>query len=142
MDVTYLQNNASQLIEHMRMDGYSASFIKLCRSATNHVINQSVQQAWSSYEDARKWFASAEQFSELTRNDFHFAINIIERFDVLHEFPHHPVDAYQMARSCHSAGELDLLPLQERMSEFEQAMMDKGHRQEYIKSIKSIYKCK
>lgn len=137
MDVTYLQNNASLLIEHMRMDGYSASFIKLCRSATNHVISQSVQQAWSSYEDARKWFASAEQFSELTRNDFHFAINIIERFDVLHEFPHHPVDAYQMARSCHSAGELDLLPIQERMSEFEQALMDKGHRQEYIKSIKS-----
>ncbi len=137
MDVTYLQNNASLLIEHMRMDGYSASFIKLCRSATNHVISQSVQQAWTSYEDARKWFASAEQFSELTRNDFHFAINIIERFDVLHEFPHHPVDAYQMVRSCHSAGELDLLPLQERMSEFEQALIDKGHRLEYIKSIKS-----
>ena len=77
MDVTYLQNNASLLIEHMRMDGYSASFIKLCRSATNHVINQSVQQAWSSYEDARKWFASAEQFSELTTSskDLMFCMN-------------------------------------------------------------------
>jgi hypothetical protein len=28
MDVTYLQNNADTLIEHMRMDGYSKTFIK------------------------------------------------------------------------------------------------------------------
>ena len=138
MDVTYLQNNAALLIEHMRMDGYSKSFIKLCNSAANHVIREATQQAWSSYDDAREWLASTDHFSESTRDDFGFAINIIERFDVLHEFPHHPVDAYQMTRACHSAGKLDLFPLQEKMGEFEQALIDKGHRPEYIKSIKTI----
>ena len=48
-----------------------------------------------------------------------------EGIHVLHELPHHPVDAYQMNRSCHSAGELDLFTLQERMGEFEQALVDK-----------------
>lgn len=138
MDVTYLQNNADTLIEHMRMDGYSKTFIKCCHSAVNHVIRESQQQAWSSYDDAREWFASTDQFSEITRHNFRFAVNIIEKFDVMHEFPHHPVDCYQLTRSCHSAGELDLLPVQERMDEFEQALIDKGHRPEYIKSIKSI----
>ena len=138
MDVTYLQNNTTVLTEHMRMDGYSKSFIKICNSAANHVIREAVQQAWSSYDDAREWFATTDLFSESTRDDFRFAVNIIEKFDVLHELPHHPVDAYQMSRSCHSAGELDLFPLQERMSEFEQALVDKGHRPEYIKSIKTI----
>ena len=92
MDVTYLQNNADTLIEHMRMDGYSKTFIKCCHSAVNHVIRESQQQGWSSYDDAREWFASTDQFSEITRHNFRFAVNIIEKFDVMHEFPHHPVD--------------------------------------------------
>lgn len=32
MNVTYLQNNSAILIEHMRMDGYSKFFIKLCNT--------------------------------------------------------------------------------------------------------------
>lgn len=136
MDVSYLKSNLPYLLDHMRMDGYSISFIKMCRSASNHIIELAVQLSWTSYDDARKWFSSSEDFSKRVRHEFQFAINIIEKFDDSHELPHHPVDDYQLSRSLHSAGDLDLLSLQNRMQDFESSMIEKGYRKEYIKSIK------
>jgi len=136
MDVIYLKSNLPRLLDHMRMDGYSISFIKMCRSASNHIIELAVQFSWTSYDDARKWFAGSEEFSKSVRHEFQFAINIIEKFDNSHELPKHPVDSYQLSRSLHSVGNLDLLSFQERLQEFEESMMEKGYKKEYIKAIK------
>lgn len=136
MNVTYLQSNVDSLIQHMRDHGYSTSSLKGCRSASNYIIRLSAELSWSSYGDVRSWCALNEDFSVQYRKNFQFCINILEKFDECHEFPIHPAVPGQMLDSIHSAGELDLFPLQQRMAEFEQALKDKGHRKEYIKSIK------
>lgn len=137
MNVTYLQSNVDFLIQHMRDHGYSTSSLKGCRSASNYIVRLSAELSWSSYEDVRSWCALNEDFSVQYRKNFQFFINILEKFDECHEFPIHPADPGQMLDSIHSAGQLDLFPLQQRMAEFEQALKDKGHRKEYVKSIKA-----
>ena len=138
MDVSYLKSNVDTLLNHMRSIGYSISYIKICRSLSNHVIRNSSELSWASYDDVRDWVSLNEDFCERYRKALQFTITIIERFDVLHELPIHPVDDHQMTFCSHSAGLLDLLPMQERMAEFENAMIEKGFGRQYIKKIKQF----
>lgn len=136
MNVSYLQTNLDVLLNHMRVNGYSVSSIKACRSTSNYVIRLSSELSWDSYDDVRAWTSENEAFSVEYRKNLQFAITIIERYDVFHELPIHPVDQNQMSFCSHSAGKLDLLPMQEKMVDFEKAMIDKGFKKEYIKKIK------
>lgn len=137
MDVIYLQKNVDALIEHMRNHGYSVSYIKICRSTSNRVIRLADELSWTCYDDVRAWASSNDNFCEQYRKDIQFAINVIQQFDENRQLPIHPVNHEQMYQVYHSAGKLDLFPLQERMSEFEKSLQAKGHQPEYIKSIKS-----
>lgn len=137
MDVNYLQENADSLIEHMRAHGYSVGYIKTCRSTSNYIIRLSAELSWSSYDDVRLWCSTNEDFSDQYRENLQFAITVLEQFDENQQLPIHPVNQEQMFNVYHSAGKLDLLPLQERMDEFEKSLQDKGHKPEYIKSIKA-----
>lgn len=136
MNVSYLETNLDVLLNHMRVNGYSVSFIKMCRSTSNYVIRLSTELSWDSYDDVRAWTDGNEDFSDQYRKNLQFAIAIIERFDIYHELPIHPANQSQMSYRSHSAGQLDLLPMQERMMDFEKSMTEKGFCYEYIKRIK------
>lgn len=136
MNVSFLQTNVDALLNHMRVNGYSVSSIKACRSTSNYIIRLSSELSWSSYDDVRAWTSENEDFSDKYRKNLQFAITIIERYDIYHELPVHPVDQNQMSFCSHSAGTLDLFPMQEKMMDFEKSMIDKGFRKEYIKKIK------
>lgn len=137
MNVTYLQSNADSLIDHMRAHGYSRSYIKKCRRVCNYVVTLSDELSWESYDDVRLWISANEDLSERYRDDLQFAVTVVEQFDVYQQLPVHPASPDQMDYANHSAGKLDLLPLQERMDEFEKSLCDKGHSPEYIKKVKS-----
>lgn len=137
MNVTYLQANVDSLIDHMHAHGYSVAYIKQCRSTSNYIIRLADELSWASYDDVRSWVYANEDFSERYQESLQFAINVIKQFDENQQLPIHPVKQEQMASVCHSAGKLDLLSLQEHMNEFEKSLQDKGHRPEYIKSIKA-----
>lgn len=136
MNVSYLQTNLDALLDHMRVNGYSASYIKTCRSTTNYIIQLSSRLSWTCYDDVRTWASENDGFSEQYRKNLQFAISIIERYDIYHELPIHTVCQNQMSLCAHSAGMLDLLPMQEKMHDFEKSMIEKGFRKEYIKKIK------
>lgn len=136
MNVSYLQTNLDALLDHMRVNGYSVSSIKACRSTSNYVIRLSSELSWTCYDDVRAWASNNEGFSEQYRKNLQFAITIIERYDIYHDLPIHPADQNQMSFCTHSAGMLDLLLLQEKMNEFEESMKKKGFRKQYIKKIK------
>lgn len=138
MNVSYLESNKDSLINHMKTAGYSVSYIKKCRSMINHIIRQSGVNEWKSYDEVRAWILSNEDFCERSRKEFQFSITIIQRFDEMHEYPIHPVDENQMSSQSHSAGHLDLYPIQERMTEFEQSMIEKNFGIQYIKKIKQF----
>ena len=138
MNVTYLQTNADILIDHMRGHGYSRSYIKKCRRVCNYVITLSDELSWKAYDDVRSWISANEDLSERYRSELQFAVTVVEQFDVYQQLPVHPVSPDQMSFVSHSAGKLDLLPLQERMHEFEKALCDKGHKPQYVKKIKSF----
>ena len=138
LDTTYLQSNLDALLDHMRVTGYSVSFVKMCRSASNYAIQLSADLSWSSYDDMRTWASENEAFCPRYRKSFQLAISIIERYDIQHELPVHPVDTQQMSFYVRSAGELDLLPLQEGMSGFEASLIEKGHHKQYAAKIKRI----
>lgn len=137
MDVTYLQTNVDSLIEHIRAHGYSVSYVKTCRSTSNYIIRLSTELAWSSYDDVRLWCSANEDFSEPYRKNLHFAIAVLEDFDEKQMLPVQPTNQNQLISVCHSAGKLDLFPLQEHMKEFEKSLHEKGHKPEYVKSIKA-----
>lgn len=137
MNVTYLQTNADILIEHMQAHGYSRSYIKKCRCISNYIIRISDELSWESYDDVRSWVSTNENFCERYREDLLFAVTVVEQFDEYHQLPIHPVTTENLSYSCHSAGMLDLMPLQDRLGDFEKALLDKGHRPEYVKSIKA-----
>lgn len=137
MNVTFLQENTDFLIEHMRAHGYSVSYVKNCRSTSNYIIRLSSELSWESYDDVRSWCSTNEAFSEQYRNNLQFAISVLEQYDESQKLPVHPTNQSQFLLPLHSAGKLDLFPIQERMAEFEKSMQDKGHKPEYIKSIKS-----
>ena len=138
MNVTYLQTNADILIDHMRGHGYSRSYIKKCRRVCNYVITLSDELSRKAYDDVRSWISANEDLSERYRSELQFAVTVVEQFDVYQQLPVHPVSPDQMSFVSHSAGKLDLLPLQERMHEFEKALCDKGHKPQYVKKIKSF----
>lgn len=137
MNVTYLQSNVDSLIEHMRNHGYSISSLKACKSTSNYIISLSAELSWTSYDDVRSWCSNNEGFSDQYRKNLQFTINILEMFDERHKLPIHPADPGQMQLSLHSAGQLNLFPLQQRMDKFEQSLNDKSFRKEYIKCIKA-----
>ena len=136
MNVSYLHTNIDALLNHMRISGYSVTSVKACRTTFNYIIRLSSELSWDSYDDVRAWTSGNEEFSDKYRNNLQIAIKIIERFDIYHELPIHPVDQNQMSYCSHSAGQLDLLPLKERMMDFEKSMIEKEFRYEYIKRIK------
>ena len=138
MDTTYLQSNLDALLDHMREIGYSVSFVKMCRSASNYAIRLSADLSWSSYDDMRAWASGNEAFCPRYQKNFQFAITIIERYDIQHELPIHPVDKHQMSYCIHSKGTLDLFPLQEHMTEFESSVIERGHRKQYAAKIKRL----
>ena len=129
---------ADILIDHMRGHGYSRSYIKKCRRVCNYVITLSDELSWKAYDDVRSWISANEDLSERYRSELQFAVTVVEQFDVYQQLPVHPVSPDQMSFVSHSAGKLDLLPLQERMHEFEKALCDKGHKPQYVKKIKSF----
>lgn len=138
MNVSYLQTNLDALLNHMRISGYSVSTIKACRSTSNYVIRLSSELSWAGYDDVRAWISENEAFSEQYRKNLQFSVAIIERYDIYHELPVHPANQNQMSFRSHSAGDLDLLQMQEKMHDFEKSMTDKGFQKEYIKKIKQI----
>lgn len=137
MNATYLQTNVDSLIDHMRAHGYSVAYIKQCRSVTNYIIRLADELSWVSYDDVRSWVSANGDFCGKYQENLQFAFNVIEQFDENQHLPVHPVNRKQMDCACHSAGRLDLLPLQQNMNEFEKSLQDKGHKPEYIKSIKA-----
>ena len=138
MNATYLQTNADVLIDHMRAHGYSRSYIKKCRRVCNYVITLSNELSWEAYDDVRSWISANEDLSASYRDDLQFAVTVVEQFDVYQQLPVHPASQGQMAHASHSAGQLDLLPLQECMNEFEKALGDKVHKPEDVKKVKSF----
>ena len=137
MNVLYLKEHVESLIEYMRSNGYSASYIKTCRSTSNHIIRLADDLSWTSYNDVRTWFSENGAFSDMYRENIKFAINVLEQFDETQTLPVHPVNPQVLTSVLHSIGELDLFPLQERMNEFIQELKNKGHQPEYIKSIRA-----
>lgn len=137
MNVSFLQENTDFLIEHMRAHGYSVSYVKTCRSTSNYIIRLSEEMSWESYDDVRSWCSTNEAFSERYRENLQFAITVLEQYDENQTLPIHPSNQEQFIAPLHSAGKLDLFQIQERMTEFEKSMQDKGHKPEYIKSIKT-----
>lgn len=130
-----MQENTDFLIEHMRAHVYSVSYVKNCRSTSNYIIRLSSELSWESYDDVRSWCSTNEAFSEQYRENLQFAISVLEQYDESQKLLVHPTNQSQFLLPLHSAGKLDLFPIQERMAEFEKSMQDKGHKPEYIKKL-------
>lgn len=108
MNVLYLKEHVESLIEYMRSNGYSASYIKTCRSTSNHIIRLADDLSWTSYNDVRTWFSENGAFSDMYRENIKFAINVLEQFDETQTLPVHPVNPQVLTSVLHSIGELDL----------------------------------
>ena len=136
MDITYLNSQYDILITHMKNQGYSRSYIKVCGTIINYLRELYDSEECKSYDEFRSWISDNGRFSLKYKEALFDALSIVEQFDIDRSLPCHPIQLSKIVDMCHSAGELDLFALQCQFEKFEKSLVERGHRKENVKKIK------
>jgi len=85
MNVQNLKDNYPDLINHMKKEGYSESYINYISYEIKRIIKFHQEKKWSSYEDV--YYAYEEYCSKLTLANKRIYLNIIKCFDLYNDYP-------------------------------------------------------
>lgn len=86
MDFNNLRQNHHSLIEFLRMNGYSQSYIGKVETEIKRLLKEETRNNWSSYRDIYNDFVITIQSSSYLRCK-RTVIGMLERFDIYSEFP-------------------------------------------------------
>jgi len=86
MNLEKLCNNHTDLIQHMRNDGYSEDYVRRLKTEINWLIKNKEKKKSQTYEDACCIRESHTKSSEMQRW-YRLAYGILKRFDIYNEYP-------------------------------------------------------
>lgn len=86
MDFTHLQYHYNELLDYLKQDGYTESYIRRVREQIGWLLKHAQDNTWTSYVDAYNDRAGSSQ-SKLHRKNLKIAFCAIQQFDLYGEFP-------------------------------------------------------
>lgn len=86
MDFTHLQQHYNELLDYLKQDGYTESYIRRVREQIGWLLKHAQDNAWTSYVDAYNDRAGSSQ-SKLHRKNLKIAFCAIQQFDLYGQFP-------------------------------------------------------
>ena len=100
MNFTHLKQHYQELLDYLREEGYTESYIRLVRQDIGWILKNEDLKSWQSYIDIyRDRICKSE--SEFYKKNHRIAFGAIQQFDLYSEFPNRKAGTYLIKRGAY-----------------------------------------